>query len=138
MKKISAALVLVLSILLLCPTFAQARSSEYFHAYGVTAKAGDERGEIDFTFLVWTEQVVPKFGILKLKIYESDGEYVTTIWGTTSNGLLSPKSGRSYAATYPYKGTPGVSYYAEVTFCAGMLTDYDIREVTTDVVIAPY
>lgn len=82
--------------------------------------------------------VLHKLGALKIEIYKTNEEYVKTIWGNTSNGLLSPRSGRYYSNTYTYEGTPGVSYYAVVTICAGTVTDYDTREITTSTVRAPY
>ena len=138
MKKASIILAALLSCLLIAPTFAQARASEYIAFSTAIASPGDERGEVNIEFSVRTEKVLSKIGALKIEIYRSNGSYVTTIWGSTSIGLLSPKSGCIYAATYPYKGTPGVSYYAVVTLCAGTATDYDTREITTSTVRAPY
>ena len=88
----------------------------------------------------WGHNVVllDKLGALKIEIYKTNEEYVKTIWGNTSNGLLSPRSGRYYSNTYTYEGTPGVSYYAVVTICAGTATDYDTREITTSTERAPY
>ena len=77
-------------------------------------------------------------GVLKIEIYQSNGSRVTTIQGTTSNGLLSPESSFAHIVTYTYKGVPGITYYAKVTLCAGTNSDYDVRYVQTQKVTAPY
>ena len=138
MKKISLVLSVVLLSLLICPVSAQARASETIVNYTVDAGQGDERGEVSIDFTVRATASFPKIGALKIEIYKANGDYVKTIWGNTSNGLLSPRSGRYYSNTYTYEGTPGVSYYAVVTICAGTATDYDTREITTSTVRAPY
>ncbi len=138
MKKISLVLSVILLSLLICPIAAQARASESISDYKVYIEAGDGRGEVNIDFLVRATASFPKLGALKIEIYKANGDYVKTIWGNTSNGLLSPRSGRYYSNTYTYKGTPGVSYYAVVTICAGTATDYDTREITTSTVRAPY
>lgn len=138
MKKISLILSMVLISLLICPIAAQARASENIANHEVNALQGDGRGEISIDFVVRATASLPKIGALKITIYKANGDYVKTIWGNTSNGLLSPKSGRYYSNTYTYEGTPGVSYYAVVTVCAGTATDYDTREITTATVRAPY
>ena len=139
MKKISLVLSVILLSLLICPIAAQARASENIGSYKIDMEEGDGRGEISIGFTVRATASFPKIGALKIAIYKANGEYyVKTIWGNTSNGLLSPNSGRYYSNTYIYKGTPGVSYYAEVTICAGTATNYDTRMVKTPVVCAPY
>lgn len=138
MKKISLVLSVVLLGLLICPIAAQARASENIVDYDVDAVQGDERGEVSIDFSVRATATFPRLGVSKIKIYQANGDYVKTIWGSTLNNLLSPQAGRYYSNTYIYEGTPGVSYYAVVTICAGMLTDYDTREVKTPVVTAPH
>ena len=138
MKKISLIFAAVLASLLICPVMAQARASEYISNYTVSASEGDSRGTVNFTFSIRATKTVSKIGALKIEIYQSNGNYITTIWGNATNGLLSSKSSPIYGYNYPYKGTPGTSYYAVVTICAGTATDYDTREVTTSVVRAPY
>ena len=137
-KKLHLLLAVILISLTLCPTFAQARASEYLSSYSANAVQGNTQGEIDFTFTVRATNTFSKIGALKIVIYEANGDYVKTIWGSTSNGLLSPISGRHYGSYYPFRGNPGTSYYAIVTVCAGTATDYDSREVKTSVAQAPY
>ena len=100
MKKISLVLSVVLLSLLICPVSAQARASETIVNYTVDAGQGDERGEVSIDFTVRATASFPKLGALKIEIYKANGDYVKTIWGNTSNGLLSPRSGRYYSNTY--------------------------------------
>ena len=138
MKKISLILAAVLVSLSVCPLFAQARASEYICSYTVDATQGDNPGEVNFDFTVRATYTVSKIGALQIEIYKGNGQYITTVLGTPSNGLLSAQSSRIHARVYTYEGVPGTSYYAKITVCAGSLTYYDTREVTTDVVVAPY
>ena len=139
MKKLSFILATVLSILLLCPVGARAqtRSSQYIISGAANISQGNATGEIVVKFSVLANTSVPKIGAIQIDIYRTSGDRAATIYGTTSNGLLSPKSGRLYAHSYTYKGIPSVSYYAVVTVCAGTSTNYDTREVRTSVVQAP-
>lgn len=116
---------------------AQARGSDYVKGYSVSAKEGIHRGEIDIACNIAAKSPVQKIGVLKIEIYQSDGQRITTIHGTTSNGLLSSKSNLIHIVTYTYKGTPGMSYYAKVTLCAGSASNYDTRLVRTQTVQAP-
>ena len=138
MKKLYVIIAAVLLSLTLCPVIAQARGSEAINDYWAGIREGDSRGEILIQYAVRATDIFPKLGALKIMIYKSNGDYITTTWGTTANGLLSPVSESHYAYTYPYNGIPGTSYYAVVTVCAGEATDYVTREVTTSVVRAPY
>lgn len=137
MKKASFILAILLSLFLICPAFAQARASDYLAYTVVDIVPGNNQGELNLSFSVRSMSTVSKLGIQKIKIYRSDGSYVTTITGSVSNGLLSPKNSAFYANNYSYKGTPGVFYYAVVTVCAGPSTNYDTKTVKTSVVQAP-
>lgn len=139
MKKLSFVLAALLSILLLCPANAQAqtRASQYILSGEANISQGKTDGEIIVKFSVLASTSVPKIGTLKIDIYRTSGDRAATIWGSTSNGLLSSKSTTRYSYRYSYKGIPTVSYYAVVTICAGTSTNYDTREVKTSVVQAP-
>lgn len=117
--------------------YAQARGSNYIKGYSVSAQQGSYRGQIDIVCNIAAKSPVQKIGVLKIEIYQSDGQRITTIHGTTSNGLLSSKSNLIHIVTYTYKGTPGMSYYAKVTLCAGSASNYDTRLVRTQTVKAP-
>lgn len=133
---------LCVSVVLICiagaQAYAQTRASDYFKGYSVYAYQGSNRGEMSIECEVRAESAVSKIGVLEIKIYRSDGIHVATIQGTTSNGLLSPESSFAHIVTYTYKGVPGTTYYAKVTLCAGTNSDYDVRNVQTQKVTAPY
>lgn len=133
---------LFVSVVLICisgvQAYGQARASSYVAGYSVSACQGEGRGQVDIKCDIRANWAVSKIGVLEIKIYESDGSHVTTIQGTTSNGLLSAKSSVAHIVTYTYKGVPGTTYYAKVTLCAGTASDYDVRYVQTQRVTAPY
>lgn len=142
MRKWRSLLAFCVSVVLICiigtQAYAQTRSSDYFMRYSVSAHQGANRGEMDIECDIRADGIVPKIGVLTIEIYKSDGNRVTTIQGTTSNGLLSPQSSVAHIVTYTYKGVPGTTYYAKVTLCAGTNSDYDVRNVQTQKVTAPY
>lgn len=131
-----------MSVVLICivgtQAYAQTRASDYVAWYSVSAYQGENRGQIDIECNIRAKWAVPKIGVSTIEIYKSDGSHVTTIQGSTSNGLLSPKSSIAHIVTYTYKGVPGTTYYAKVTLCAGTNSDYDVRNVQTQKVTAPY
>ena len=141
MKKVSLSLffVAVLSIIFLCPVKAQAQTwaSQSIISCEADILQGNDSGEVIINFTVRATNSLPKIGALKIDIYRTSGDRAATIWGSTSNGLLSSKSTTRYSYRYSYKGIPTVSYYAVVTICAGTSTNYDTREVKTSVVQAP-
>lgn len=138
MKRFSIFLAAVLISLTICPAVAQARSSENIMSYSVNALQGDESGNIDIDISLFATKSFPKIGVLKISLYEWNGDYVTTIWGDSSNGLLAPSSTYHFAKTYTYEGTPGTLYFAVVTLCAGTVSDYQTRTARTPMVRAPY
>ena len=69
-------------------------------------------------------------GASAIRIYKSDGTYVTRILGTTSNGLLK-NNAASLSGSYTYQGSSGTSYYAVVTFTASNSSGSDSRMITT-------
>lgn len=141
MKQRKFGFILCLLIALVCivdiRTYAQIYASSYINGYAVSALRGNNRGEIYIEADIAAYGAVSKIGVLKIEIYQSNGNHVTTIYGTTSNGLLSPIRSSSHALKYTYMGIPGVSYYAKVTLCAGTASDYDTRVVRTQTVQAP-
>ena len=118
--------------------YAQTRASDYVARYSVSAHQGENRGQIDIDCNIRAKWAVPKIGVLKIEIYQSNGSRVTTIEGTISNGLLSSETSVVHGLTYTYKGVPGTTYYAKVALCAGTNSDYDVRNVQTQNVTAPY
>lgn len=118
--------------------YAQTRASNYVDSYVVLAHRGEDRGQVDIECNIVAKWPVAKIGVLKIEIYQSNGSHVTTIQGTTSNGLLSSETSVVHGLTYTYNGVPGTTYYAKVTLCAGTASDYDVRHVQTQRVTAPY
>ncbi|OUP46033.1 hypothetical protein B5F22_01985 [Pseudoflavonifractor sp. An187] len=142
MRRCRLLLMLFVSAVLICSVgtqaHAQTRASDYVAWYSVSSYQGEKRGQIDIECNIRAKWAVPKIGVLKIEIYQANGDHVTTIQGSTSNGLLSPKSSLAHIVTYTYNGVPGTTYYAKVTLCAGSNSDYDTRNVQTQKVTAPY
>lgn len=142
MRRWRLLLALFVSGVLICSVgtqaYAQTRASDYVARYSVSAYQGENRGQIDIDCNIRAKWAVPKIGVLKIEIYQSNGRRVTTIEGTISNGLLSSKTSVVHGLTYTYKGVPGTTYYAKVALCAGTNSDYDVRNVQTQKVTAPY
>ena len=74
-------------------------------------------------------------GVSQIKIYRSNGQYVTTIQGSASNGLLI-NSNDAHNDIYTYTGTSGTSYYAVVTVYAYDGSRSDSQEIKTNTVRA--
>lgn len=140
MRKRTLSLGLVLTMMLtLCGGMALAaetRASPTLTYYPVGVSEGENKGEIDISYDVMANQEADEVGIASIKIYRSSGSYVTTITGTLENGLIRTHAG-SHRSTYTYKGTSGLTYYAEVTVFAKIGTDFDSRVVTTPTITAP-
>ncbi len=105
-------------------------------SYEVMIKAGSKSGEIRINYDVTASKLADSLGVSSIEIYKSNGSYVTTITGTTSNGLVRNDSG-SHMGVYSYIGTSGVSYYAKVTIFATVGSVSDSRTITTSTVKAP-
>lgn len=112
------------------------RSSPTLNAYSASLKQGSTAGKITVSFDVAANRQATSLGVSSLKIYKADGSYVTTIYGTTNNGLITTQNFR-YISLYTYTGTSGTSYYAEVTVFATIDGVTDSRTVTTNTVKAP-
>ncbi len=140
MKKRTISLIsVVLLVVALCCGVASAvepKASLTLNYYNVIIGAGDNPGEIVISYDVQATDVADLVGVANIKIYRANGSYVTTISGSTRNGLLVKDSNR-HVGDYIYKGTSGDSYYAEVTVCAEIGDNYDSRTVTTDTVQTP-
>lgn len=129
-------LVAVLSLALCGGALAAVQGSTTLLAYGVWAYAGDNSGELDIDYEISANYPADSIGISTLKIYKSDGTYVTTIYGNTTNRLMATNKA-DINRTYTYKGTPGTTYYAVATVEATIGSDYDSRIVTTNTATAP-
>lgn len=140
MRKRILSLGLILALMLtLCGGMALAaepRASSTLTYYPVGVSKGANEGEIKISYDVMANTDADEVGVTSIKIYKSDGTYVTTITGTVANGLLRTNA-FSHRSSYIYEGTSGVTYYAEVTVYAKIGSNSDSRTVTTPTVTAP-
>lgn len=112
------------------------RSSPTLSSYGVVITKGASAGKIVITYDVLANTFADSVGVSSMKIYKSNGTYVTTINATSLNGFTA--SGCvSNRNSYTYTGTSGTSYYAVVTVFATIDGVTDSRTVTTNTVTAP-
>lgn len=130
---------MVAIIITLCGSTALAvedRASTTLSRYPIAVFEGDNKGEIKIGYDVMASGIADEVGVSSIKIYKSNGSYVTTITGTTGNGLLRTDASR-HSSTYVYEGTSGVTYYAVVTVYAKIGSDSDSKTVTTSSIKAP-
>ncbi len=98
--------------------------------------AGTSSRELKIAYDVTASRLADLVGVSSIVIYKSDGSYVTTITGTTGNGLIV-SSDFGHAGSYAYLGTSGTYYYAKVTVFATIGSVSDSRTITTSTVKAP-
>lgn len=106
------------------------RSSYTLTAHRAYVTTGSNTGEIKINYEVGASKLSSPIGVSSIVIYKADKSYVTTIRGSTSNGLMV-NSDTKKSGSYTYKGTSGVSYYAVVTMSATAGSEYDSETVTT-------
>lgn len=109
------------------------RASLTLSRYSVDLVAVDSRGVIGIGYDIRSNKQATSIGIETIEIYTQNGSYVTTITGTTRNGLVRTNRG-IHKGTYEYALTSGVSYYAKITVFAEVGSDYDSRTITTGTV----
>lgn len=127
----------VLALALCGGALAATQGSTTLGAYGVWASKGVNSGELDIDYQISANSSADSLGISVLKIYKSDGTYVTTIYGSLSNRLIAHNQ-PDVNRTYTYKGEPGTTYYAVATVSATIGEDYDYRYVTTNTATTPW
>lgn len=139
-KRVASALLAVVVVMCSCsPAHAavvQPRASAYLSRYIATLSEGTASGQLDIAFSVTASGVMTKVGVSRIDIYRANGSFVTSISGSTANGLLTSSS-MHHSGTYTYNGISGISYYAKVTVYAGNATGSDSRTITTFTVKAP-
>ncbi len=123
-------------IMISCCSFAQAadiqpRASEHLASFSAFAFTGDRSGQVDIEYNISTYNIMKTIGVSQIVIYKSNRQYVTTIGGSTSNGLLVSFHDE-HNDVYTYTGTPGTSYYAVVTIYAYDGNSSDSRTITTN------
>lgn len=111
-------------------------SSSALAKYTATLSSGSS-GQVKLTYNVIASATASSVGVSTIKIYNANGNYLATIMGTTSNGLMA-KNTTQKSGTYTYTGaTSGVSYYAVVTCTATVSGVTDSKPVTTNTAKAP-
>ena len=115
----------------------QPRASEYLSQYTIALTEGDSAGEIKVIYSIIPTRKATVAGLSKIEIYKENGSYVTTIFGNTTNGLLTTLTTAYCSGTYVYSGVSGTSYYAKVTVYGGNATASDTRNITTRTVASP-
>lgn len=109
-------------------------SSNYISSTNASLSAVGN-GKIKITGRETATGVMTSLGISVIRIYKSDGTFVTRIYGSTANGLIR-ENASTYSGSYTYQGAAGTSYYAIVTFVARNSSGSDTYDMTTSVVKA--
>lgn len=136
-RGLSICLAISLTLILTCSFIsASARASDYLTQYAATLVAGTETGRFTIYYDVTATRRSDSLGVSQVKIYRSDGTYITTITGSTDNGLIREDSG-THTGTYRAYGVSGNYYYAVVTIFAERDGGSDSREITTNTIRVP-
>lgn len=134
MKKLVSSLLVCVMLFSCCSTAlaagADVLASLTLSNASATVSTGTNAGEIIISYRVRANKMSSPVGVSSIAIYKGDGTYVTTIRGTTTNGLMA-NSRTTKNGTYKYRGTSGTSYYAKVTFSATAGGEKDSDTVTT-------
>ena len=138
MKRICASF---LAIVMLFATYGYAsavnvtssRASLTLSRYFAEALTGSGRGEIIISYDVKSSKIATSVGVESIVFYTEGGDYVTSVSGSTRNGLVKTNNDNN-AGDFKYDLPSGKYYYAEVTVFARVGSDYDSRTVTTSTV----
>ena len=109
------------------------RESPTLSSYNVWLFSGSGKGEITVSFDVAASRWADSIGVEEIRFYTEDGDYVETVTGTTSNGLVCNNTGY-HGGDFDYTLPSGESYYAEVVIFAEYKGVYDSRTRTTNTV----
>ena len=138
LKRLFAFLLSIVLVSSLCgASFAvEDRASTTLNSYGVSMKAGNKPGELRISYDVRAKRTADSVGVYSIVLYNSVGVYMTTVLGSTKNGLIETDD-VTCMGTYSHTAVPGNSYYAAITVFAEIGDDYDSRKIVTDTVTAP-
>lgn len=109
------------------------RESPTLSSYTVKLFSSSAKGEIIVSFDVVASRWADSIGVEEIRFYTEDGDYVETVTGTTSNGLVCNNTGY-HGGDFDYTLPSGESYYAEVVIFAEYKGVYDSRTRTTNTV----
>ena len=112
------------------------RASKTLSFYSVSCRAGSKSGELRFSYDVRANTTADSVGVSSIVLYNSAGVYMTTVLGSTSNGLIDSNC-VICKDTYSHTAVSGNSYYAVVTVFAQIGDEYDSSNVITYLVTAP-
>lgn len=142
MKRIHKFELAFLAVVMLCilggvtANASSLRASPTLNAYNAIATQGGDSGKIVITYDVAANTIADSVGVSMMKIYKSNGSYVTTIYANSQNNFKISNAVR-HRTSYTYTGISGTSYYAEVTVFATIDGVTDSRTITTSNVKAP-
>lgn len=112
-------------------------SSPTIMGQSASMKSGNKSGELRISYNINANSSADEVGVLTIELYNSDGSYADTIYGSTDNGLVRTNSVKN-AGTYSYTdAVSGQYYYAVVTLYATIGSATDSVKVTTATVKAP-
>ena len=127
---------MLLTVSLCCGlSSATSRASEYISDYEANLFTGSSSGELRLDFMINVTKSCTSYGISRIRLYTEDGDFIKSITGSKSNGLLTG-SGRTYLSDYDISATSGERYYAVVTFYASDANGSDSKTYTTNVAMA--
>lgn len=109
------------------------RESPTIASHNVWLFSGDGKGEITVSYDVSASIWADSIGVERIRFYTEDGDYVDSVTGTTSNGLVCNNTGY-HGGDFDYTLPSGERYYAEVTIFAEYKGVYDSRTRTTNTV----
>lgn len=112
------------------------RGSPTLSEYNAKVSKGYSSGKIIISYDVEANDFSELVGVSSIKIYKSNGSYVTTITGTVENNLIGTNT-PLHRSSYTYQGVSGTYYYAVVTVFATIDGVTDSRTITTKSVQAP-
>lgn len=142
MQRVLSLIVALAISMALCGSFSFAsdngmlRSSPTLSEYNAKVSKGYSSGKIIVSCDVEANTKAESLGVSSIKIYKSNGSYVTTITGTEDNNLIKTNS-VLHSPSYTYQGISGTYYYAKVTVFATIDGVSDSRTITTKTVQAP-
>ena len=137
MKKRIISFILSGAIMISCfcgTAFAEeSRASTTLAVYSVELFARDNASEVYIDYYVRAVAIASKVGVQSITLFDSYGNYVDSVGGSTENGLVC-ENFSSHTGTYSFSVRAGASYYAVVVIYARVGSDYDHRAITTSTV----
>ena len=140
---VKKSLVLILALLMMLGCFNMgayaadsnsARASNYFLSYDAQLSAAGN-GKLRISGTVDALSIMSSIGIAYFRVYLADGTFVTTVPGSTTNGLLVSNSD-TYSGSFTYQAVSGNRYYVVVTFICRNASGYEYKNYRTNTVTA--